>query len=430
MSAAGSASGSADRGGEDAAVRAIALRIAAQREPLARLITERERVEAEEEGAREDAVSAEEAFYLSLALIDGFVASLHGAESPLSPAAVERMRDLAARRAHQRVPLESFLRRPRVWGQVVWETVVAITRTNKPHERDAAIHISSMLMRYVDIMSRAATTAYLDEITDRGLLRRDLLDALITGRGEEEGVRRLARSLRLKLAESYITVIVRGDDMHGETGRDEPLPGRVALDRIVETTRRHLQPTEGSLLAGMRQGDLVALYPVSGPGDLQLVRDDCAALAKALPLEVSLGISAPHRGLPAIATAYAEARDAVELAERLDIRGRAVALEDVLVDHMLRASGHAQRILLNAMQALVDYDEQHATDLISTLRTYVDTRFNLTKSGALLFVHPNTVVYRLRRIHELTGHDPHDVDDLLVLWLGLKVLDLSGRGAL
>jgi DNA-binding PucR family transcriptional regulator len=97
---------------------------------------------------------------------------------------------------------------------------------------------------------------------------------------------------------------------------------------------------------------------------------------------------------------------------------------------MLRASGHAQRILSNAIQALVDYDEQHATDLVATLRTYVDTRFNLTKSGALLFVHPNTVVYRLRRIHELTGHDPHDVDDLLVLWLGLKVLDLSGRGAL
>jgi sugar diacid utilization regulator len=282
----------------------------------------------------------------------------------------------------------------------------------------------------VDLISRAATSAYLDEITDRGLLRRDLLDALISGRGEEDGVRKLARSLRLKLADSYIAVIVRGEDMHGETGRDEPLPGRVALDRIVEATRRHMQPTEGSLLAGMRQGDLVALYPVSGPSDMQIVRDDCAELANALPVEVSIGISASHRGLREVATAYAEAREAVEVADRLNIRGRAVGLEDLLVDHMLRASGHAQRILLDAMQRLVDYDKQHGTELVATLRTYVDTGFNLTKSGSLLFVHPNTVVYRLRRIHELSGHDPHDVDDLLVLWLGLKVLDLRAREAL
>jgi sugar diacid utilization regulator len=285
-------------------------------------------------------------------------------------------------------------------------------------------------MRLVDLSSRVVTNAYLDEVTDRGLLRRDLLDALVSGKGEEGGVPRLARSLHLKLADSYIVVVLRGDDMHGELGRDESLPSRVALDRIVETTRRHVQPAEGSLLAGMHRGDLVVLYPVAGPDELQLVRDDCVELAEALAGDVSLGVSGYHEGLPAVALAYAEARDAVEVADGLGIRGRAVGLDDVLVDQMLRSSDHAQRILLSTMQALVDYDQRHGSDLITTLRAYVDTRFNLTKSGALLFVHPNTVVYRLRRVHELTRRDPQDVDDLLVLWLGLKTLDLRDRHAL
>jgi DNA-binding PucR family transcriptional regulator len=39
-------------------------------------------------------------------------------------------------------------------------------------------------------------------------------------------------------------------------------------------------------------------------------------------------------------------------------------------------------------------------------------------------MNPNTVVYRLRRIRELSGRDPHDVDDLLVLVLALKLADL------
>jgi sugar diacid utilization regulator len=416
-----------DRGDLDAAVRAIAVRIAAQREPLARRVVERIRAEEGDPGPLGEATLAN---HLWLELIDDFVAALNGAE-PLSPPRVERMREIAARRVQQRISLESFLRRPRIWGDVVWEAVVASTLTTEPLELEAALSISSTLMRLVDLTSRVVTNAYLDAVTDRGLLRRDLLDALISGKGDEEGVPRLARSLHLKLADSYIVVVVRGDGMHGELGRDESLPTRAALDRIVETTRSHVQPADGlRLLAGMHRGDLVILYPAAGPDDLQLVRADCVELAKALPVEVSLGVSSYHRGLSAIAIAYAEARDAVEVADRLGIQGRAVALDDVLVDQMLHASGDAQRLLLNAMQALVDYDTRHSSDLVATLQTYVNTRFNLTKSGALLFVHPNTVVYRLRRIHELTGRDPHEVDDLLVLWLGLKTLDLRGRQAL
>jgi sugar diacid utilization regulator len=330
----------------------------------------------------------------------------------------------------QRVPLEYFLRRPRIWGDVLLEAVVANTSTRDPRELEAALTISARLMRIVDLSSRVVTNAYLDEVTDRGLLRRDLLDALVSGKGEDDGVARLARSLHLKLADSYIVVVVRGDDMHGELGRDEALPHRAELDRIIEATRRQVQPAEGVLLAGMHRGDLVVLYPVAGPEDLHAVRDDCVELSKALPVEVSLGVSSYHPGLSGVAAAYGEAREAVEVADRIGIRGRVVGLDDVLVDQMLRASAHAQRLLLDAMQALVEYDLRHASDLVATLQTYVETRFNLTKSGALLFVHPNTVVYRLRRIHELTGRDPHDVDDLLVLWLGLKTLDLRGRQAL
>ena len=423
MSVAASA-GMPDPDAVNAAVRAIALRITAVRERLAHRVTERVRAAEEEPLRAGDTVTITDQIWLDL--IDDFLASLHGAE-PLTPARVERLREIAARRVLQRVPLESVTRRPRIWGQVMWEAVVASTVTSEPRECEAALSIGSKLMQLVDITSRVVTNAYLDGITDRGLLRRDLLDALIAGKGEDEGVRKLARSLHLTLSDSYMVVVVRGDQIHGELGRDEPLASRMAFDRIVEATRRHVQPAKGSLLAGMHRGDLVVMYPVSGPEDRKLVRADSVELARALPVEVSVGVSWCHDGLPAVAAAYAEARAAVEVADRLGIRGRAVGLDDVLVDKMLTASADAQRILLSAMQALVDYDKRHGSELVATLQAFVDSRFNLTKTGAMLFVHPNTVVYRLRRIRELTGHDPHDVDDLLVLWLGLKTLDLRER---
>jgi DNA-binding PucR family transcriptional regulator len=214
--------------------------------------------------------------------------------------------------------------------------------------------------------------------------------------------------------------------MHGEVGHDEPLASRVALDRIVETTRRHLQPSAGSLLAGVRHGDLVVLYPVADPCDLDAVRQECEQLALALTVDVSIGMSASHQSLRAIATAYLEARDAAETASRLGIRGRAVGLEDVLIDHMLQGSDHAQRILEDTLRPLAGYDDEHGTELLATLHAYVETHFNLTKAAQILNVHPNTVVYRLRRIRELSGRDPHNVDDLAVLTLALRVRGLRG----
>ena len=424
MSVAPSAPGAPQRADLRDAVDAIALRIAAHREELAQRVIER--ILAEESdatGPRDESLVGNSVW---LELIDDLVAGLHGAPL-LSPQRAERLRQTAARRVLQRVPLESVLRRPRIWGQVVWEAVIAETSASEPLESRAALMISSKLMELVDLTSRVVANAYLDEVTDRGLLRRDLLEALVSGKTDEATVRRLARSLRFALAESYMVVVVRGDQIHGELGTLEPLPSRVALDRIVETTRRRVQPAAGGLLAGVHGGDLLVLYPVSGPEDVQLLRDDATELAKALAGEVSLGVSSYYPGLDGVATGYAEARAAVDVADRLGIRGRPVGLDDVLVDHMLSASEEAQRLLLNAMQALEDYDRQHGSELVATLHTYVETRFNFTKSGEVLFVHPNTVAYRLRRIHELTGRDPYEVGDMLVLWLGLKTLELRRR---
>jgi DNA-binding PucR family transcriptional regulator len=171
----------------------------------------------------------------------------------------------------------------------------------------------------------------------------------------------------------------------------------------------------------MHNGDLVVLYPATGPEELEAVRQHCVELAQALQASVNIGMSGRHRGRRAIATAYAEARDAATLASRLGICGRPVGLDELLIDHMLQGSAHAQRLLEAALRPLIDYDREHGSAMLATLEAYVRTHFNLTRSSEILAVHPNTVVYRLRRIRELSGRDPHDVDDLIVLALGLKL---------
>jgi sugar diacid utilization regulator len=273
-------------------------------------------------------------------------------------------------------------------------------------------------------MSTTVAAAYLAEAEgvsgDRELVRRDLLDVLISGKGDSERIRRLARTLRLCLSESYVVVVLRGED-----GPGDEVEG-LALRRVVDATREHLRPAAGSLLVGMRQGEVVALYPLEGPAEVEDVRAACSALAGALCGEsVSIGLSGWHPGLAAIADGYAEADEAVGIALGTGIRDRAVAFDEVLIDHMVRASPHGDRILGGTLRPLLDYDAERQAELVPTLRAYVDAAFNLTKSAETLSVHPNTVVYRLRRIKEISGRDPHDPEDLLLLFLGLKLAELS-----
>ena len=336
----------------------------------------------------------------------------------------------AARRVHQNVSLESFLHAARLWGRVLWETVLSCTDEEVGAEREAALRIAGSLLEHMDMLSTAAAQGYLDELqsvwSDREVVRRDLLDALIAGEGDSERVRRLARSLHLRLSERYVVVIVRGEECPAEETPEQPLATRVALRRIVESARARLKPAVGPLLLGVRHGEVVALYPFGDPAELAPVREACCALARDLAGQgASVGIGGAHDGLAKLAVSYAEAREAVEIAVGTGIRGRAIAFEEVLIDSIVRSSRNGVRILDDTISPLLRYDAEKQSELVATLRAYIDAGFNLTKSAELLCVHPNTVVYRLRRIRELTGRDPHVPDDLLLLYLGLKLISLK-----
>jgi hypothetical protein len=409
----------------DEALRAVAERISVRREQLARRTLDRFREEVVGwQNADESDLAAARGF--TLRNIQSLVCGLERGE-PVPEELLEMARDVAARRAHQGVSLDALLHQVRLWGETVWESALTAARLDRADEREAALQIASRLWRHVDVLSTTMAHAYLDEMTDRGLVGRDLLDGLLTGDGDAERVRRLARILHRRLGQNYVVVLMRSEGAPVEDGHHVARVTRVALDHIVEAARLQLRPSAASLILGVRQGDVVALYPASEPDELEAVRRECAALAGALPMDVSIGMSGWHRGRSAIATAYAEAREAVEIAAGTGIHGRAVVLDDVLVDHMLRASPHARRILRETLQPLVEYDRARNAELVQTLRAYLSASTKLTQTARLLTVHANTVVYRLRRIRELSGRDPQAMEDLQILFLALKLNELNGE---
>jgi len=65
--------------------------------------------------------------------------------------------------------------------------------------------------------------------------------------------------------------------------------------------------------------------------------------------------------------------------------------------------------------------------LLETLTTYLEQGSSLEAAARMLFVHPNTVRYRLRRVTELTGYTPSIGREGFTLWTAIILGRLAAR---
>ena len=72
-----------------------------------------------------------------------------------------------------------------------------------------------------------------------------------------------------------------------------------------------------------------------------------------------------------------------------------------------------------ALALLRAYDAAHGSALTETLGTLLRHNCGYTETAAALFIHRSTLLYRLRRIQELTALDLEDPDTRLYLQLSL-----------
>ena len=97
---------------------------------------------------------------------------------------------------------------------------------------------------------------------------------------------------------------------------------------------------------------------------------------------------------------------------------RPVSSDDLLPERALSGDGHARRQLVD--QAYRPLAEASHT-LLDTLTAYLDSGGSIEATARALFVHPNTVRYRVRRISDVTGLSPTESRDAYTLRMALTL---------
>jgi DNA-binding PucR family transcriptional regulator len=105
---------------------------------------------------------------------------------------------------------------------------------------------------------------------------------------------------------------------------------------------------------------------------------------------------------------------------------RPVLADDLLPERALAGDAVARQQLVRDIYRPLT---STGTALVETLSAFLEQASSLEATARLLFVHPNTVRYRLRRVTEVTGYAPTDPRQAFTLRLALALGRLDGVAA-
>nr|MBA3432810.1 helix-turn-helix domain-containing protein [Actinomycetota bacterium] len=146
-----------------------------------------------------------------------------------------------------------------------------------------------------------------------------------------------------------------------------------------------------------------------------------------LAAPVSVGVSSVCEGEATLADGFAEAQQALLGTVVLKGEPAVLSYEDLgAYKYLLRVAvdGGIRDATVDAVAKLAEYDAQRGSQLVLTLEEFLRRHGNISATSETLFVHPNTLRQRLRRIAELSGLDLRR-DDWLMIEIAVKMVKLE-----
>jgi len=190
--------------------------------------------------------------------------------------------------------------------------------------------------------------------------------------------------------------------------------------------------------AGTISGDLgryvVVIYPEDENNKsnkekireyVSIILDDFTSQEKKL---ITAGVGDVSSSLKNIHESYEQAKQSISVAYKISDDRRNIFFYSELGVYRLLYNveeSDFNSFLSNTIFSLIEYDREHNTELVKTLKVYFDENANLTNLSKKMYIHYNTALYRLQRIEKITGFNINNAEDRLNLEIALKMLQIK-----
>lgn len=211
----------------------------------------------------------------------------------------------------------------------------------------------------------------------------------------------------------------------GWQGRGEVcvVVGRAPRQLDVDRLRRTARHLHADILIGVQGNRLVVVIGRAEPIEEEMPHSMMSFMEITTKLEPDFGeghlVVGPE--VPSLVDAVTSARAALAgFAVANSWRGvtRPIAADDLLPERALAGDPLARATLIERIY--VPLSDQ-SVELLQTLQSYLENGRSLEATARDLFVHPNTVRYRLKRVTELIGWDATGPREALILQCALII---------
>ena len=309
----------------------------------------------------------------------------------------------APRELLRSVSLQQTLQLIRVTVEVVEQRV-----------KDSEESLREAILLYSREIAFAAADVYARAAEARGLwdarLEALVVDSILTGEYDSELPSRIA---------------ALGWNGHGEVSVLVGTAPRMLDVDMLRRTARHL---EADVLIGVQGSRLVIVI-----GRVDQLEEESPAEPKSfleIAAELEPGFGPGHLVLghtvPSLLEAARSAKAALAgfaVARAWRKAPRPTLADDLLPERAFAGDPIARATLINRIYRPLN---DHSSELLATLWCYLDNGRSLEATAREMFVHPNTVRYRLKRVSEVIGYDATGAREALILQAALVVGAIAG----
>ena len=280
--------------------------------------------------------------------------------------------------------------------------------------------------QFVVSQAALAWSQRLDEERSAALARSNVREEFIRqlaarSRNAQGAIFRLAHLLDYALAEEQWAIIF-ATAVSGHSIDPQWQP-------VEQTALRCAEQRGWGVLSGCVRNRLILLgHAPEAPGISalrQLAEETRNTATHHFAAPLFCGIGRSLIGVDGLYDALRQAEESLDWGRRLfSSAGGVLTANDVAMYRLLydlRGSQEAYRFYHATLGSLVQYDQKHGTELLPSLETYLRYHGNMSQAAKALHVHRNTLIYRLKRIGQISGLDLDEAETRLALQMALRL---------
>jgi len=153
-------------------------------------------------------------------------------------------------------------------------------------------------------------------------------------------------------------------------------------------------------------------------------------ISQQMKFKVTIGIGEYHEDIRGISKSFKEATQALDVGTKLEGAGDIYHVDNLGIGKLLaEIKGESQQEFMEKTIYSTNNNKEKKINetLLETLKAFFDNNLSISKTAQVIYVHRNTLLYRLRRVKEITGLDPKKFDDAIQLRIALKMRIYQGN---